>query len=193
MDVAISLRVYQVELCLAVLGHGICLAFRRNMVRSFLTTLLPLTLLSLTACIGGEHEFPEEESCNPSQAAVEALELGAPEDSFDVLQTGDAMEMEYGLQGGMMFFFRMRATGAEASSCMNVQIELTGDDGTVFANEAVPVRFFEEGGEDGRISEYTPVVLFEVGFYDGKTATLRVSIGDAEDSRVVLLEEPSDD
>ncbi len=160
------------------------------MLRSSFLAIALLTS-SIAACSGGEQDI-EEDLCAPeSQLSVASLELGMPIGSFVPLAADAPMEMEYGLQGGMMFFFRMRAGGQDEPVCMSVRVELIAEDGTIFAETEVPVRFSEN--EDGTmiVSENTPVVLFEFGAYDGKLATLRASIGGATDSRRVLLREPT--
>lgn len=168
-----------------------CFAVAIAMLRSCLLALALVTPLS--GCILGGEEAAEEDLCSPSgKIALASLSLGAPEDSFAPLADGAEMEMQYGLQGGMMFFFRLRAQGVDVPTCMSVRIELIDDDGTVHSDTNVPVRFGQSAGDGGLLSDFTPVVLFEFGAYDGKTATLRAVIGDAEDSRSVLLREPSD-
>lgn len=176
----------------SVIACGMCFAVVIAMLR-FSPLALALALITpLAGCLGGE-EAAEEDLCSPDgQVSLASLELGAPEDSFAALADGAEMEMQYGLQGGMMFFFRMRAQGTDVPTCMNVRIELIDSDGTVYSDTDVPVRFSETSGEGALLSAFTPVVLFETGAYDGKTATLRAGIGDAEALRSVLLREPSD-
>lgn len=124
-------------------------------------------LCSLAAC-GPRHVEPEPDepvTCDPGLAAPKtdlALEVlrSAPGGGYEPIAKGDALERQYGAQGGSHFFVYARVYSAEASTWL-IDAKLAAGDSTLLAagsdefkgcdaqwNQPRALRVFVEAGGD---------------------------------------------
>lgn len=155
-----------------------------------LTTLIALAAFLLLATGCPEQAFEEPDYCaSLEEAQVSGLLLGDPYEGFAPLGPESYSEVQYGPQGGAMFFFKVRAIGAGLPTCMTVDVNLQADDGADLGSAQVSVRFLEDEGASSRTSQTLRINLPYGQSFEGRAATLTATIGPAEGRADVILHE----
>jgi hypothetical protein len=120
---------------------------------------------------------PDPDSCEtPGVGTLSTVELGtADEGTFSPLQSGQAVDLVFGGQGGAMVPVRLRLSGSDVPSCLAHMTEVYYD-GQQIASDSVPVHTYEDDG-GARSTKAMFLVLFGSEPAPGQTFEVRTTVG----------------
>ena len=138
--------------------------------------------LWLSLASGPGPDVPDPDSCaSGSSGTLSTIELGTvDEGTFIPLQSGQAVDLVFGGQGGAMVPVRLRLSGSDVPSCLAHMTEVYTD-GQQIASDNVPVHTYEDD-IDTRSTRPMFLVLFASEPAPGQPLEVRTTIGGVTES-----------